>query len=203
LPSSVQNSDNPAPVFTIRRMAVKVFTLADYVASGTMTEPQRLMIERAVRDRLNILVVGETTTGKTTLTNAILRYAEAAPNHRIVIIEDTVELQGTAKNYVMLRISDNVDQLRLLKTTMRLRPDRICLGEARGPEALALLKAWDTGHPGGVCTVQLLHPGRHVERPDGGGRQATMLAPGKEPAAQLYDRTGDAITLDEVERITM
>jgi P-type conjugative transfer ATPase TrbB len=143
-----------APTFTIRRKAVKVFTLADYVSSGIMTAAQRAAIQRAVRERANILVVGGTTTGKTTLTNAILRdIAEVSPNHRIVIIEDTAELQCTIDNHVMLRTSHNVDQLRLLKVTMRLRPDRICLGEARGAEALALLKAWNTGHPGGVCTV--------------------------------------------------
>jgi P-type conjugative transfer ATPase TrbB len=119
-----------------------------------MTERQRAAIERAARERQNILVIGGTTTGKTTLTNAILRFiAEASPNHRIVIIEDTAELQCTIDNHVILRTSHNVDQLRLLKVTMRLRPDRICLGEARGAEALALLKAWNTGHPGGVCTV--------------------------------------------------
>ena len=143
-----------APIFTIRRKAVKVFTLADYVASSIMTIQQRQAIERAVSERQNILVVGGTTTGKTTLTNAILRFiAETAPNHRLVVIEDTAELQCTIDNHVMLRTSDSVDQLRLLKVTMRLRPDRICLGEARGPEALALLKAWNTGHPGGVCTI--------------------------------------------------
>jgi P-type conjugative transfer ATPase TrbB len=143
-----------APTFTIRRKAVKVFTLADYVASGIMSAVQRDAIETAAKERQNILVVGGTTTGKTTLTNAILRFiAEASPNHRIVIIEDTAELQCTIDNHVMLRTSHNVDQLRLLKVTMRLRPDRICLGEARGAEALALLKAWNTGHPGGVCTV--------------------------------------------------
>jgi P-type conjugative transfer ATPase TrbB len=143
-----------APSFTIRRKAVKVFTLADYVASGIMSQRQRNAIETAARERQNILVVGGTTTGKTTLTNAILRFiAEVSPNHRIVIIEDTAELQCTIDNHVMLRTSYNVDQLRLLKVTMRLRPDRICLGEARGAEALALLKAWNTGHPGGVCTV--------------------------------------------------
>jgi type IV secretion system protein VirB11 len=147
-----------APTFTIRRKAVKVFTLADYVESGIMAALQRAAIEKAVRERKNILVVGGTTTGKTTLTNAILRYiAEASPNHRIVIIEDTAELQCTAANKVLLRTSYNIDQLRLLKVTMRLRPDRICLGEARGPEALALLKAWNTGHPGGVCTVHANH----------------------------------------------
>jgi P-type conjugative transfer ATPase TrbB len=147
-----------APTFTIRRKAVKVFTLEDYVSSGIMTAGQRAAIEKAVRDRRNILVVGGTTTGKTTMTNAILRFiAEATPNHRIVIIEDTRELQCAIANKVMLRTSYNTDQLRLLKVTMRLRPDRICMGEARGPEALALLKAWNTGHPGGVCTIHANH----------------------------------------------
>jgi P-type conjugative transfer ATPase TrbB len=95
-----------APTFTIRRKAVKVFTLADYVASGIMSAVQRDAIENAARERQNILVVGGTTTGKTTLTNAILRFiAEASPNHRIVIIEDTAELQCTIDNHVMLRTS--------------------------------------------------------------------------------------------------
>jgi hypothetical protein len=93
----------PGPTFTIRRKAVRVFTLEDYVTSGIMTARQRAAIERSARSRLNILVVGGTTTGKTTLTNAILRYiAEADPNHRIVIIEDTAELQCTIENKVML-----------------------------------------------------------------------------------------------------
>ncbi|WP_254066664.1 P-type conjugative transfer ATPase TrbB [Acidisoma sp. S159] len=143
-----------APTFTIRRRAVKVYSLSDYVSSGVMTAPQCVAIEGAIRDRRNILVVGGTTTGKTTLTNALLRsIAEAAPDQRLVIIEDTPELQCEIENHVMLRTSPHVDQLMCLKLTMRLRPDRICLGEVRGPEALALLKAWNTGHPGGICTV--------------------------------------------------
>src|SRR6185437_5925389 len=93
-------------------------------------------------------------TGKTTLTNAILAYMTViASEHRLVIIEDTSELQCAAENAVMLRATDTVTMLRLLKTTMRLRPDRIIIGEVRGGEALALLKAWNTGHPGGVTTI--------------------------------------------------
>ena len=79
--------------------------------------------------------------------------AEVASAHRLVIIEDTSEIQCSAENAVILRATDTVTMLRLLKTTMRLRPDRIIVGEVRGGEALALLKAWNTGHPGGVCTV--------------------------------------------------
>ncbi len=142
------------PTFTIRLRASSVFTLAQYVEHGVMTSGQRAAIERAVSDRKNILVVGGTTSGKTTLTNAILDYmSQVAPHHRIVILEDTRELQCTSPNVVALRTSDFVDMQRLLKATMRLRPDRIVVGEVRDSAALALLKAWNTGHPGGVCTV--------------------------------------------------
>ncbi len=143
-----------APVFTIRLKASKIFTLAEYVSASIMTEHQREMIESAVLNRRNILVVGGTGTGKTTLTNAIIEAIERlAPDHRLIIIEDTAEIQCSAKNVNLLHATDTVDMLRLLKATMRLRPDRILVGEVRGPEALALLKAWNTGHPGGAATV--------------------------------------------------
>ena len=144
----------PAPVFTIRRKASAVFTLAAYEQQGIMSSRQRAAIEAAVAARHNILVAGGTGSGKTTLTNAIIDHmAQAAPQHRLVLIEDTSELQCAAPNAVALRATDTVDMQRLLKATMRLRPDRIIVGEVRGGEALALLKAWNTGHPGGVCTV--------------------------------------------------
>ena len=144
----------PAPIFTIRLKAVKVFTLADYVAGGIMTQRQRAIIEDAVSSRRNILIIGGTTSGKTTLGNAVLAaVAEATPNDRLVILEDTVELQCNAENVVALRATDTVDMQRLLKATMRLRPDRIIVGEVRGGEALSMLKAWNTGHPGGLCTI--------------------------------------------------
>jgi P-type conjugative transfer ATPase TrbB len=143
-----------APVFTIRLKASKIFTLAEYVSDRIMTEHQKEMIESAVLHRQNILVVGGTGTGKTTLTNAIIEAIERlAPDHRLIIIEDTAEIQCSAKNVNLLHATDTVDMLRLLKATMRLRPDRILVGEVRGPEALALLKAWNTGHPGGAATV--------------------------------------------------
>lgn len=144
----------PSPTFTIRRKALRVFTLKDYVSAGIMTDTQVAVVQRAVDQHRNILVVGSTGSGKTTLTNAIIEYmAQAWPKERLVIIEDTAELQCKSDNNVILRATDQVDMLRLLKATMRLRPDRILVGEVRGPEALALLKAWNTGHPGGVATV--------------------------------------------------
>lgn len=147
-----------APVFTIRRKASAVFTLIEYERQGIMTGRQRIAIETAVAERHNILVVGGTTTGKTTLANAIIdQMVRAAPHHRLVIIEDTAEIQCAAPNAVVVRATNTVDMQRLLKATLRLRPDRIIVGEVRGGEALAMLKAWNTGHPGGICTVHANH----------------------------------------------
>ena len=142
-----------APTFAIRKPAVAVFTLADYVAAGIMTQSQADVLRLAVERRKNILVAGGTSTGKTTLTNALL--AEVAKtDDRVVLIEDTRELQCAAPNLVSLRTKDGVASLSdLVKSSLRLRPDRIPIGEVRGSEALDLLKAWGTGHPGGIGTI--------------------------------------------------
>jgi type IV secretion system protein VirB11 len=142
-----------APAFAIRKPAVAVFTLDDYAAAGTMTANQADALRTAVADRRNILVAGGTSTGKTTLTNALL--AEVAKtDDRVVLIEDTRELQCAAPNLVALRTKDGVATLsELVRSSLRLRPDRIPIGEVRGPEALDLLKAWGTGHPGGIGTI--------------------------------------------------
>ena len=147
--------------FALRKKAALVFTLADYVAKGIMTQAQCQVIEDAVADRRNILVSGGTGTGKTTLANAILdAVARVSRDHRIVVIEDTRELQVNADNVVFLRTSDNTDMTRLPRATMRLRPDRIVVGEVRDGSALALLKAWNTGHPGGVGRCMPTTPAR-------------------------------------------
>jgi type IV secretion system protein VirB11 len=142
-----------APAFAIRKPAVAVFTLDDYVAAGIMTTGQAEILRRAVAERSNILVAGGTSTGKTTLTNALL--AEVAKtSDRVVLIEDTRELQCQAQNLVALRTKDGVVSLSdLVRSSLRLRPDRIPIGEVRGAEALDLLKAWGTGHPGGIGTI--------------------------------------------------
>ncbi len=142
-----------APSFAIRKPAVAVFTLADYVAAGIMSEWQAAALIDAVATRKNILVAGGTSTGKTTLTNALL--AEVAKtDDRVVLIEDTRELQCGAPNLVSLRTKDGVATLSdLVRSALRLRPDRIPIGEVRGAEALDLLKAWGTGHPGGIGTI--------------------------------------------------
>jgi type IV secretion system protein VirB11 len=142
-----------SPAFAIRKPAVAVFTLSDYVASGIMTQAQADVLRVAVERRKNILVAGGTSTGKTTLTNALL--AEVAKSSdRVVLIEDTRELQCAALNLVAMRTKDGVASLSdLVKSSLRLRPDRIPIGEVRGAEALDLLKAWGTGHPGGIGTI--------------------------------------------------
>lgn len=142
------------PTFTIRKKAKKIFTLNDYVSSGILSQNQMEVLEQHIADRKNILVVGGTGSGKTTFTNAIIEgIVRITPAHRIVIIEDTAEIQCFAKNRVILRSTTDVSMLKLLKATMRLRPDRILVGEVRGKEALDLLKAWNTGHAGGTATV--------------------------------------------------
>ncbi|WP_321363881.1 P-type conjugative transfer ATPase TrbB [uncultured Celeribacter sp.] len=142
-----------APTFAIRKPAVAVFTLDDYVTAGIMTGFQAEALRLNVATRANILVAGGTSTGKTTLTNALL--AEVAKTQdRVVIIEDTRELQCAAPNLVAMRTKDGVATLSdLVRSSLRLRPDRIPIGEVRGAEALDLLKAWGTGHPGGIGTI--------------------------------------------------
>ncbi|OLP58904.1 P-type conjugative transfer ATPase TrbB [Xaviernesmea oryzae] len=142
-----------APAFAIRKPAVAVFTLDDYANNGIMSFAQAALLRLAVTQRRNILVAGGTSTGKTTLTNALL--AEVArTSDRVIIIEDTRELQCAAPNLVAMRTKDGVASLSdLVRSSLRLRPDRIPIGEVRGPEALDLLKAWGTGHPGGIGTI--------------------------------------------------
>jgi type IV secretion system protein TrbB len=142
-----------APAFAIRKPAIAVFTLDDYIAAGIMAGAQAETLRKAVRERRNVLVAGGTSTGKTTLTNALL--AEVAKTtDRVVLIEDTRELQCRSPNLVALRTKDGVASLSdLVRSSLRLRPDRIPIGEVRGAEALDLLKAWGTGHPGGVGTI--------------------------------------------------
>lgn len=142
-----------APAFAIRKPAVAVFSIDDYVAAGIMTAAQASALRASVAARANILVAGGTSTGKTTLTNALL--AEVAKtSDRVVIIEDTRELQCAAPNLVAMRTKDGVASLSdLVRSSLRLRPDRIPIGEVRGSEALELLKAWGTGHPGGIGTI--------------------------------------------------
>ena len=142
-----------APCFSIRKPAVKVYTLEDYVADRILSPLQAETLKRAVVEQRNLLIAGGTSSGKTTLANALL--AEIARlDERVILIEDTRELQCAAPDCVALRTKAGVVTLAdLVRSTLRLRPDRIIVGEVRGAEALDMLKAWNTGHPGGVTTV--------------------------------------------------
>ena len=142
-----------APAFAIRKPAGAVFTLDDYVAAGIITRLQGAALRAAITGRENILVAGGTGTGKTTLTNALLAEL-AARDERVILIEDTRELQCAAPDTVALRTRPGVVAMAdMVRSTLRLRPDRIIVGEVRGGEALDMLKAWNTGHPGGIATV--------------------------------------------------
>lgn len=143
----------PGPYFSIRKPATKIWRLGEYVASGAMTPFQAERLCEAVAARENILIAGATMSGKTTLANALL--AEIAGfDERVILLQDTSELQCAVADCVPLRTQPGfVDLAALVRSTLRLRPDRIVVGEVRGGEALDLLKAWNTGHPGGLATV--------------------------------------------------
>jgi len=143
----------PRPTFAIRKRASLVYTLDRYVADRILTSAQGAYLAQAVRERLNIVIAGGTSTGKTTLANALLDEI-ARTGDRVLILEDTRELQCLADDQVALRTKPGVATMaELVRSTLRLRPDRIVVGEVRGAEALDLLKAWCTGHPGGIATV--------------------------------------------------
>jgi P-type conjugative transfer ATPase TrbB len=143
-----------APAFNIRKRPTAIYTLDEYLAAGMITEQQRAELRQAVLDHRNILVVGGTNSGKTTLVNAVLNEITTHfPAERIVILEDTVELQCAAADHLALRSGPSVSLEQLVKSVLRTSPNRIVVGEVRGGEALHLLDAWATGHPGGVATL--------------------------------------------------
>jgi P-type conjugative transfer ATPase TrbB len=199
-----------APVFAIRKRALKIFTLDDYRAKGIIgvalagsasvagpaARPAHShpieALRHAVRQRHNILIVGGTGSGKTTLANAILaEIATLCGNDRLVAIEDTIELQVTMPNSVLLRTSPEINMQRLLRATMRLRPDRIVVGEVRGGEALTLLKSWNTGHPGGVATI-------HANSAEGGLIRLSQLVYEAPEARNLSEATVTATIKEAV-----
>src|SRR5580704_12342887 len=143
------------PCVAMRKPAQVLYALDDYVRGGIITEGQAGIFREAIDRRENIVIGGGTGSGKTTLGGALINEigTRSDPNERYVIIEDTLEIQCRAQNVVQLHTAEAADLTRLVRATMRLRPDRIIIGEVRGAEALGLLKAWATGHPGGVTTV--------------------------------------------------
>ena len=141
-----------APTFDIRKRAVQIFTFDDYLATKSITPKQIKTLKQAIADKKNILVAGGTGSGKTTFANALLHELTGSPD-RVVILEDLPELQIAVEDYVTLRTSPTKTMRDLVKGVLRMRPDRIIIGEVRDGAALELLKAWNTGHPGGICTI--------------------------------------------------
>ena len=135
----------PGPAFALRKRAVSIIGLDRYVADGILSAGQAEFLRHAVRERQNILIAGGTSTGKTTLANALLAEI-AATGDRVLVLEDTIELQCAARDHVRTH-AGVVSMQELVRATMRLRPDRVIVGEARGGEALDLVKVWGTGHP--------------------------------------------------------
>ncbi len=142
------------PAFAIRKRAGQVIPLEDYVKDEIITPQQEKIIKESVEQRKSILVVGGTQSGKTTFCNAILDcIAKTHPQDRVIIIEDTQELKCSVKDSLTMRSSPSKSMNDLIFDSMRMRPDRIIIGEVRGKEAHSLIKAWNTGHPGGVSTI--------------------------------------------------
>lgn len=184
-----------SPQFNIRKKATKVFTFDEYVETGMLTEEYKLYLEEAIRLRKNILVIGGTGTGKTTFLNAILEaISRITPHHRIISLEDLPELQCPADDYSpMFTMQDVEDKkhvynmTKLLADCMRRSPDRIVVGEVRDGAAYTMLKAWNTGHPGGACTV-------HANSAEQGLTRIKSLAQEDDNAAgDLKELIGDAI----------
>lgn len=143
-----------SPVFAVRKRASRVFTLEQYVEAGIITPEQKEFLCEAVKNHRNVLITGSTGSGKSTLLNGIIHeLTDQFPNERLVIIEDTAEIQCSAKDYVQYHTSPERSMTQLVRMSLRMRPDRILVGEVRGPEALDLLMSWNTGHEGGIATL--------------------------------------------------
>jgi type IV secretion system protein TrbB len=180
----------PSPVFAVRKRASRVFTLQQYVEAGIMTLDQKGFLASAIRDHRNILVTGSTGSGKTTVLNALIyELTKQFPKERLVIIEDTAEIQCAAPNYVQYHTSPERSMTQLVRMSMRMRPDRILVGEVRGPEALDLLMAWNTGHEGGIATL-------HANNAAAGlTRLSTLVSMSKEAPRDIESLIGEAVDI--------
>ena len=188
------------PCMVIRRFAQIVYPLSHFIENGTLTQDQADLIRSLIINRKNLVISGETGSGKTTLMNTLLK--EIPPSDRLFIIEDTKELQCSAPNKVSVLTGDNYTARKAVKNAMRFRPDRIIVGEVRDGAALDLLEAWNTGHPGGMCSIHANSPATVKLRLRSLIQQVSVS-----PQQDLIDATIDAvvqITLckDGIRRVT-
>lgn len=143
-----------APSFTIRKHHKDLLTIDTLILKNMLTYNEASFLRKSIKERRSIIVAGATSSGKTTLVNALINEIQSiCPNDRIISIEDTPELLITQANHINLFTTDTSDMSLLLKESLRMRPDRIVVGEVRGAEALDLIDAMSTGHKGGLCTV--------------------------------------------------
>jgi len=153
-----------APVFSFRKPAILVFSLQKYVDDGILTADEAAFLIQAVKERKNILVGGGTGSGKTTFVNALLQVV-ADTQDRVYIVEDNPELQCAAENKVEILVQPPLyTHQKAIMDALRFRPDRIIVGEVRDGAALDMLKAWNTGHPGGISTIHANGPVAMLER---------------------------------------
>ena len=143
------------PCCVMRKPAQVLYTLDDYVRDEILSDAHASLLREAVDSRLNVVIAGGTGSGKTTLAGALINEMVDAFRSERALRDHRGHARNPVprENLVQLHTAEAADMTRLVRTTMRLRPDRIIIGEVRGAEALALLKAWNTGHPGGVTTI--------------------------------------------------
>lgn len=184
------------PALTIRRFRRHGFAPGDLVANGTLTPPLLDFLGRAVRSRCTILICGGTGSGKTTTLNALSSFIGA--DERVVTIEDAAELRLRQPHVVRLEARPpnvegrgEVTIRRLVRNALRMRPDRIVVGEVRGPEALDMLTALTTGHDGSLCTVHAGSPAEALRRVE----VLALMAGLGLPHAALREQVADAFDL--------
>lgn len=177
-----------APSFTIRKRAEIVYTLDDYLQSDRLTKKQDFVLRDLIKNRKNILIAGGPGAGKTALINAlILEALHQDDKQRLLILEDLPELQCPSSNKVAMLTSSMVNMTALVRMAMRMRPDRILIGEVRGAEALDMLKAWNTGCPGGICTVHANSAQEAIQRILDLAMENRLTAPPWQLVAQTID----------------
>lgn len=167
-----------SPFFTIRKHLSKVFTMRELIEQDTVTRERAEVLVGTLTERKNIVIAGETLSGKTVLLDTLLHEMPLlfGPTVRLVTIEDTRELIADVDNKVCMEASDHCPMRVLLQDTMRHNPGHIIVGEVRGAEAIEMLKAWTTGHGGSACTLHAGTPQKALMRIETAVEEGGMVA---------------------------